>query len=517
MNDKEFDKMIKKNMQEDKQIPDNINQLFSEFGMEVKMKEQEKNKKIRNINCIKMVPIAASLMIVTFFGGCTFAHVNGRETIISPLLRQIGINSKYEDNRTEFNEEIKKEGINIKILDGAIDDTSLIIGYEIQIDNNDYDNWIEIEGEYKINNISVKPINHSIDKLSDTSYIYYQVFDASEIKIENKENVKINATIRNIKEYKESETLDSVEAVYGKEHKNIWNFEENIAVNNIEKSKIYELEDSSNQKTIENVKLSVTEYMTGSYTNILKIKTDKSNYEGDDFKKYYKVLDENNKEICMCLEEDRQYDERVYTDRLILGNINENSKIKVEVYLKMSYDKSFKKASTILVDLSKKIEKKEFVTNLKEYISKEYRLKYKDTWTLTEKLDTTKVGPNSRYLGALSLEIPSTTNSNYTSSLYVKVENTDKELDEYVDNRIEQNKKEYIEKKSINTVNFKNLTGYEIISETTDGDEIYTYVDFVTKANRKIYNITFFGSEKEYNNIKRDIKDFIGNFEIINK
>ena len=512
MKDKEFDKLVKSKLQEDKQIPENINQLFSEFGMEVKMKEKNRKK----YNYFKMIPIAASLMIVTFFGGCTFAHVNGRETIISPLLRQIGINSKYEDNRTEFNEEIQKEGVNIKILDGAIDDTSLIIGYEIQIDNNDYDNWIEIEGEYKINNISVKPINHSIDKLSDTSYIYYQVFDASEIKIENKENVKISATIRSIKEYKESETLDSVEAVYGKEHKNLWSFEENIAVNNIEKSKIYEFEDSSNQK-IDNVNLSVTEYMTGSYTNILKIKTDKSNYEGDDFKKYYKVLDENNKEICMCLEEDRQYDERVYTDRLILGNINENSKIKVEVYLKMSSDKSFKKVSTILVDLSKKIEKKEIVTNLKEYISKEYRLKYKDTWILTEKLDTTKVGPNSRYLGALYLEIPSTTNSNYTSSLYVKVEDTNKELDEYIDNRIKQNKNEYIEKKSINVANFKNLRGYEIISETTDGEEIYTYVDFISGANGKIYNITFFGSEKEYNNIKSDIKDFIGNFEIINK
>ncbi len=513
MNDKEFDKLIKSKLQEEKQIPKNINQLFSEFGMEVKMKEKNSKK----YNYFKMAPIAASLMIVTFFGGCTFAHVNGRETIISPLLRQMGINSKYEENKTEFNEETKKEGVNIKILDGAIDDTSLIIGYEIQIDNNDYDNWIEIEGEYKINNITVKPINHSIDKLSDTSYIYYQVFDASEIKIENKENVKINATIRSIKEYKESETLDSVEAIYGKEHNNIWSFEENIVVNNIEKSKIYEFEDSSNKKTIENVYLSVTEYMTGSYTNILKIKTDKSNYEGDDFKKYYKVLDENNKEICMCLEEDRQYDERVYTDRLILGNVNENSKIKVEVYLKMSNDKSFKKVSTILVDLSKKIEKKEIVTNLKEYISKEYRLKYKDTWILTEKLDTTKVGPNSRYLGALNLEIPSTTNSNYTSSLYVKIEDTNKELDEYVDNRIKQNKNENIENKSINTANFKNLTGYEIVSETTDGEEIYTYVDFVTKANRKIYNITFFGSEKEYNNIKSDIKDFIGNFEIINK
>ena len=159
MNDKEFDKLIKSKLQEEKQIPKNINQLFSEFGMEVKMKEKNSKK----YNYFKMAPIAASLMIVTFFGGCTFAHVNGRETIISPLLRQIGINSKYEENKTEFNEETKKEGVNIKILDGAIDDTSLIIGYEIQIDNNEYDNWIEIEGEYKINNISVKPINHSIN------------------------------------------------------------------------------------------------------------------------------------------------------------------------------------------------------------------------------------------------------------------------------------------------------------------------------------------------------------------
>ena len=182
MKDKEFDKLLKNTIQKDKQIPEKINQLFSDFEMEVKMKEKNKEFKLNKI--FKLIPIAASLMMVTFFGGCTYAHVNGTETIISPLLRKIGINSKYEENRTSFNDEVKKENISIKLLDGAIDETSLILGYEIQIKDNKPDNWIEIEGTYRINDVSVYPINSSIDKLSDTSYVYYQIFDASEIKIE---------------------------------------------------------------------------------------------------------------------------------------------------------------------------------------------------------------------------------------------------------------------------------------------------------------------------------------------
>ena len=515
MNDKEFDKLIKENIQEDKQIPENINQLFSEFGMEVKMKEQEKNNKIKRFSYFKMVPIAASLMIVTFFGGCTFAHVNGRETVISPLLRKIGISSRYEENNTKFNDEVNKEGVNIKVLDGAIDETSLIIGYEIQIENNNPDNWLEVEGEYKLNDLNVKPIDSSIDKLSDTSYIYYQIFDASEINIENKESVKINATIRKIKEYTESETLDSVEAVYGKEHTNIWNFEENISLKNIEESKTYELDKESECKVKDNVEVSVTELITGSYVNMLKIKTDKSNYNGNNFKKYYKILDENNKEVCMSIEEERQYDERVYTDRVILGNANLNSKLKVEVYLKMTGERSFKKVATIPVDLSKKTEKREVKANFKEYATKEYKLRYNEKWTLTEKIDITKVGPNSKYLGALCLEIPSTTNSDYKSSIYVIVKNTEMGLNEYLNNEIEQNKKENISKKSLNEININNQKGYELISETTDGENRYKDINVFTKVDEKIYNICFFGDEKEYNNLKAEIDEFIANFEII--
>ena len=515
MEDKKFDKLLKNTIQKDKQIPEKINQLFSNFEMEDKMEEKNKEFKLNKI--YKLIPIAASLMMVTFFGGCTYAHVNGTETIISPLLRKIGINSKYEENKISFNNEVKKDNISIKLLDGAIDETSLIVGYEIQIKDNKPDNWIEIEGTYKINDVSVYPINSSIDKLSDTSYIYYQIFDVSEIRIEDKENVKINSNIYKIKEYMESESIDSVEAVYGKEYENNWNFEERIALKKIDESKVYEFKNADSYKLMENVNISVTEFLTGSYTNILKIKTDKTNYDGNSFEKYYKVLDNNNKEICMFTEEERQYDHSIYTDRLILGEIEKNSQIKIEVYLKMIDGKKFIKTATIPIDLSNMIEKIETVSNLKEYATEEYKFKYNDNWNLIEKIDTTKVGPKSLYLGALGLEIPSTTNSNYTSTIYVKVENIDTQLDEYVNKIIKQNEAEYINLKSKEQIEIDNQRAFKILSNITDGEENYICENVISKVNQKIYNIYFWGSEKEYNNLKNTIDEFLKNFEIRNK
>lgn len=518
MKDEEFDRLLKKQMQDDKHIPEKINQLFLNFESEIKMKEyEEKNRNFKFSNYLRTISIAACAMLVISVGGCTYAHVNGRETIISPLLRKLGINSRYEENATQFNDEITKKEVKIKMLDGAIDDTAFIVGYEIEIANNNPDAWIEVNGEYKINGINVKPINTTIDKLSDTSYIYYQVFDVNEIKIENTENVKINANIYEIKEYTESETLDSVYAVYGKSFTDEWNFEETISVKNLETSKVYEFTSPKNDEILENVNVSVTEFITGSYTNILKIKTDKTNYNGDSFEKYYKILDEQNQEIAMFLEEERQYDHRVYNDRLISGNINKNSKITVEVYLKTIDGKNFNKVATILVDLSKATEKIEIQSNLKQYQNNDYSFKYKEEWNLTPKLDTTKVGPNSIYLGALELEIPSTTNSEYTSSIYVKTTNQNTTLDEYVKQVRAENTEspsEYYEERTAFEINLKNQKGYQITSETTDGEEIYIKQDIFTVVNGKIYRITFFGSEKEYNNLKDDINEFISDFEI---
>lgn len=515
MNDKEFDKLLKKQMQDDKKIPEKIDLLFSNFESEVNMKE--KNRNLKFINYLRTASIAASVMVVTLFGGCTYAHINGNKTIISPLLTKLGINSKYEKNATEFNDKVTQKNVTIKMLNGALDDTSLIVGYEIEIKNNNPDNWLEINGDYKINDISIKPLNTTMDKISDTKYLYYQVFDINEINISTAKDVKIEANIYEIKTYTECETLDSAFAEYNGTFTGKWNFTETIDLKNLQESKIYEFTNLKDNEIIKNVNVSVTEFITGSYTNILKIKTDKTNYDGDDFEKYYKVLNDKNQEIGMYLEEERQYDHRIYNDRLILGNINKNSKIYIEVYLKTIDENNFKKVITIPVDLSKATEKSETISNLKKYTNNKYSFLYKEDWKLTEKLDEDDVGPNSVYLGALNLEIESTTNSEYTSSIYVRTINKNTTINGYKKELQKENTEspsEYYEEKSASKVNFKNQEGYQITAETTDGETIYINKDIFTVSNGKVYVVTFFGSEKEYNNLKSDIDEFISNFEI---
>lgn len=370
-----------------------------------------KNKELKMGNYIKRVLIAACSILVIFFGGCTYAHVKGTETIISPLLRNLGINSKYEENATQFNDEIANGEVKIKILDGAIDDTTFIVGYRIEISNIKQDSWIEVNGKYKINDLSVKPINTSIDKESDTTFIYYQIFDVNEIKIDDTKNVKINADFNEIREYTEVENIDFAYAEYGETFKDDWNFEEKINVSKLEDYKTYEFDNPQKYQIAKNAYVTVTEFITCSYTNMLKIKTNKTNYNGDSFEKYYKILDQQNEEIATFGEEEKQYDETIYNDRIISERINKNSKITIEVYFKMIDEDRFQKVTTIPVDISKTVEKSKENSNWKQYKNKNYSFKYNENWTLTPKVDSNKVGSNSAYLGALQLEIPSTTNS----------------------------------------------------------------------------------------------------------
>ena len=301
-------------------------------------------------NYIKRVSIAACSVLVIFFGGCTYAHVNGTETIISPLLRNLGINSKYE---------------------------------------------------------------------------------------------------------------------------------EEINVSKLEDSKTYGFENPQKYKIAQNAYVTVTEFITESYTNMLKIKTDKTNYNGDSFEKYYKILDEQNEEIATFCEEEK-----------------------------------FNKVATIPVDISKAVEKSEENSNWKQYKNENYSFKYNENWTLTTKVDSDKVGPNSAYLGALQLEIPSTTNSEYTSSIYVSTVKTNTTLDEYVKQQKELNSQEDINEKNTKEIKINNNKAYQVTSESTDGENGYIMQQTFLSANGNIYTITFFGDEKEYNNLKTDINQFINGFEI---
>ncbi len=56
-----------------------------------------------------------------------------------------------------------------------------------------------MEGNYKINNVNITPINTSISKTEDGKFLYYQVFDMNELKIKDTKNVKIDVNIYKIK------------------------------------------------------------------------------------------------------------------------------------------------------------------------------------------------------------------------------------------------------------------------------------------------------------------------------
>ena len=68
----------------------------------------------------------------------------------------------YADGIDDLLFSVENNGINIKMLDGAIDKTSLIVGYEIKIPNISLDDWIDIHGTYKINKMEVTPIASTI-------------------------------------------------------------------------------------------------------------------------------------------------------------------------------------------------------------------------------------------------------------------------------------------------------------------------------------------------------------------
>lgn len=511
---KNFDKEFRNKIQEDTTIPDNITQLFSSFESEVNMKEN--TKKLNVITFLKSVSVAACAVVVLGISCCTYAHINGIENILSPLLNKLGINSKYKENATKFNDEVTKENITVELLDAAIDDSLLIIGSKIDIQNLQ-SSWIEINGQYKINDLQVKPINSTIERLTNSEFIYYQVFDVNEINIKDKENVKISFNITEIKEYDEIEDIDSAYIEYRKTYIGSWNFEKTISVKNLVDAKKYEFTDSKTYKTDKNIEISIPEFITGSYSNILIIRTDKTNYNGDSFDKYYKVLDDQRNEIASFSEENTAYDYRVYNDRLLLSNINKGSKIYIEVYMMTYGDEKFNKVLEIPVDLNKITEKVEKNVNFKEYKADTFTIKYNNNWNLIPKVDTSRVGPNSIYLGTLELEIPSTTNSEYTSSIYVKVTNENTTIENFAAKIRKENTQsvsEYFEEKASSEVILKNQKGYTIVSTTTDGEENYIKQDTFTVVNGKVYRIIFFGSEKEYNNLQNELNEFIYNFEI---
>ena len=513
MNDKKFDKMIKEKVQRDEYIDEKVNELFSVYKEKYKKeKVYESMKENSNIfNFMQKMKYVAAVLVVGLIlgtGGMTYAHINGVETIISPVLRMIGINSKYEENATDINETITDNSVEIKMLNAAIDESTLIVGYTIFSENINMLHWIDVNGNYKINGISINPISESIDKDLETKFLYYQIFDLSEIKFNSIDNLLFTSNIFEILEYTEVEGLESATAENIKSYSGNWSFNEEIPVKNINENKTYELK--SEGINTNGIVINAKEVVRSSYTNMIKIETNKNEYKGNSFEELYIVYDENNNEIVASSNEQRDFDYQVYTDRMFIENLNTDSKLRIDVYINYIDVGKFEKVGSIDVDMSKAKEVQGTDSGYKTYNSDEYSFKYNDNWEVLCINEKNHVGPYSRYVNCLHIEAPSTTNEDTGMTIFVGKNNNEGSIEEYIDDLIDGYEKEYSELIAKNICKIGALNGYEVITKIYDNVSI----DYIVEANGNIYYITFSANEKEYNNQKDEIKELVESFEI---
>lgn len=513
MNNKEFDKMIKDKVQRDEYIDEKVNELFSVYKEKYKKeKVYESMKENSNIfNFMQKMKYVAAVLVVGLIlgtGGMTYAHINGVETIISPVLRMIGINSKYEENATDINETITDNSVEIEMLNAAIDESALIVGYTIFSENINMLHWIDVNGNYKINGISIKPISESIDKDLETKFLYYQIFDLSEIKFDSVEKLTFTSDIFEILEYTEVESIDSVNAEYINNYSGNWNFNQDIPVKNISENKVYEL--NSEKLNVNGIIINAKEIVKSSYTNMIEIETNKYEYKGNSFEQLYIVYDENSKEIAASGNEQRNFDYQVYTDRMFIEKLNSDSKLRIDVYINYIDIGKFEKVGSIDVDMSKAKEVQGTDSGYKTYNSDEYSFKYNDNWEVLCINEKNHVGPYSRYVGCLHLEAPSTTNEDTGMTIFIGKNNDEGSIEEYIDDLIDGYEKEYSELIAKNICKIGALNGYEVITKIYDNFSI----DYIVEANGNIYYITFSANEKECNNQKDKIKALVESFEI---
>ena len=508
MDDKKFDEMIKNQVQKDEKMDKRFEELFETYKEKYKM-ERGSNMKTNNVSFIQKMRYVAAVLVVGILlgtGGMTYAHISGVETWISPLLRKIGIDSKYEENSTKVNDEVTVNNEKVEMLDVAIDNSTLIVGYKITMPNVELENWIEVHGDYTVNDINIRPVNIGLEKDEGelgTEFVYYQIFDLNEIDFEEEKELKFKSEIFEINEYVEVEDLVSARTKYLEKYEGKWSFEKDIEIKNVEENVIYEL--VSEEVKYKDIIFDATEVVKSSYTNMIKIKTDKSNHQGDAFEVYYRIFNESGEEIAAG-NETRDYDERIYNDRLFIKNLNENSKLRIDIYFNDIKVGVYEKIGEIKVDMSKAKEKEEEKIEYTKYIGDDYRFEYNKEWTIIEE---DVFGPLSRYKGSLLLNAPTTTNEEYGMMIsIIKVENDN--LEKHIDDLRAGYEKEYCVFESKEKCTVGSFDGFKLVMSSAES----IYISYAVEVDGFVFELNFAGDEKEINNRKAEIEKLVESFEI---
>lgn len=520
MDDKKIDNVLKEKIQKDEYMNERVNELFEMYKEKYRNEKNEDRKMKNNIGNFvqKMKYVAAVLMVGILFGtgGMTYAHINGTETLISPLLRSIGINSKYEENAVEIKKEVIDENdVKITLDNVAIDESICIVAYDIEWPDVKVNEYVNLSGEFKVNDISIKPINRFVKILNENKCICYHIFDFSEINlIEDKENIEFLSNVNLLVKYnKEQYELGS--RIYDNELESKWSFKEIIPVKNIEKNVSYEIE--SNELELDGYKFKVVELVKSSYTNMIRIETDKTenNLSSNPYslREKFVIKDFSGNKITIDAEE-REYDDLVYTNRIFVENLDMNNIFVIEVYaeiLDIQDGKIFTKIEKIgelKIDLSTAKEKEENLDEYIEFSNEDYSFEYNSKWNIYGKLTKEDVGPLVDPTNMFRIDGESTTNDAYGLSIIIDI--NDGELESYVDSYIQVLESEYAacEMKEKNVINGQD--GYKLLISI---GEIYSW-DYIFEKNGKIYSISISGDELELSNQKESIEKFIETFSV---
>ena len=520
MNDKELDKLIKEKIHENEVIDERINDLFEMYKEKYRNEKSTEKKMKNNIKSFvqKMKYVAAILMMGIFFGtgGMTYAHINGTETLISPLLRSIGINSKYEENAIEINKEIVDENnVKITLNNVAIDESVCIVAYDVDWPNVKVDEYIDLSGEFKINNINIKPINRFVKILSENKCMCYHIYDFSEIElVENEENIEFLSNINLLVKYnKEQYELGSI--TYDNELESQWNFKEIIPVKNIEKNTSYEID--SNLIEFDGYKIKATELVKSSYTNMIRIKTDKKDHTllEDTYvlTEKFVIKDSLGNQIAIDAEQ-REYDDIVYTNRIFIENIDMNDILTIEVYAKKDgvqdgklYTK-VEKVGELKIDLSKAKEKEKIQEEYKKFSNEEYSFEYDSKWSIYGKLTKDDVGYLVDPTNMFRINTESTTNDEYGLTITLDIE--EGKLEDYIDSYIQSLDTTYTSCENKEKIVINGEEGYKLLIAFED---IYIW-EYIFEKNEKIYSISISGSELELSNQNESIERFIETFNV---
>lgn len=511
MNDKDFDKLLKIKVNQNEKMPDEITKIFSNFEEEIRM--ENKSKKWNMAYITRYAAVIVLILILCGVGGTTYAHINGVETFLSPVLRKLGINSKYEENATIINEIEETEDVIVEFLDIASDDTLLIAGYRINVLNGK--NPIEVECYSRINDMNVEKIAYSIEEQAENEYIYYEIFNTADIELDDKEVIKFDTEIVNISEY--TEAYSDVIGKYNKTEKSYeceFKFSEEVEIKNIVESKKYNFTESY-EKESNGIKFSIKDFVKSSYANTIKVKTDKRNQiYGNQVMNIYKVYDSNGNIIAASKELIGPFEELEFTNKIILGNNIEN-KIKLVIEVD-ELGVGIVDTIEFDIDLTKIEEVKAKEVTYVEHEELGFSFKYDSSWEyLGKHEDYMFRGDEDRQFFVMN--VPDTTDDASDISILFEVKDGYNSLQEYID---ETNDNLYIspgecaEKIEESFYNFSGHEGYYIVTTMTEG-YVYYNQTFAVYIDGKIYEISFCGEEKEYYNLRETLETFVDGVKIV--